>query len=105
MRINIKTSAVASKPIDRAANPGRAAVKDMGMDHSRLHAAMAQKFLDGVGQRTGSITHSGGCYKAGVAAPWAAIRRLSGKSGLDQGHLCRRQDRATAVCRWPNRRW
>ena len=46
MRIRIKPSCSISKSVDRAANPGRATVKDMGIDHRRLHVAVAQKLLD-----------------------------------------------------------
>ena len=35
------------KSIHRAANPGRATVKYMGIDHRSLHVAMAQQFLGG----------------------------------------------------------
>jgi hypothetical protein len=47
MRISIKSSYSISKPVDWAANPGRATVKDMGIDHRRLYVAVTQKFLDG----------------------------------------------------------
>jgi hypothetical protein len=36
-----------SHSVDRAANSGRPAVKDMGIDHDRLHIALALEFLDG----------------------------------------------------------
>jgi hypothetical protein len=32
--------------VDRAANASRSPVENMGVDHYRLHIAMAQKFLD-----------------------------------------------------------
>ena len=46
MRIGIKPFYSISKSVDRAANPGRSPVEDMGIDHRRLHVAMAQKFLN-----------------------------------------------------------
>jgi hypothetical protein len=42
-----KTPCFISKSVNRAADPGRATVKDMRIDHRSLHVAMAQKFLDG----------------------------------------------------------
>ena len=47
MRIGIKPFYSISKSVERAANPGRATVKYMGIDHRSLHVAMTQKFLDG----------------------------------------------------------
>jgi hypothetical protein len=35
-----------SEGIAGAANPHEAAVQDMGVDHRRVHVAMAQKFLN-----------------------------------------------------------
>ena len=46
MRIGIKTSTMMSERPDGAANPRRAAVQDMGVNHRRLHVAMAQEFLN-----------------------------------------------------------
>lgn len=46
MRISITSAASFSKPVNRASNPRRATVEDVGIDHGRLHVAMAQQFLD-----------------------------------------------------------
>jgi len=43
MRISIRPP---SKSVEWAANPGRATVKDMGIDDRRLHVAMAKKSLN-----------------------------------------------------------
>jgi hypothetical protein len=48
MQIRIKPSCSISKPVEGAATPGRATIRDMGIDHRRLHVTMAQKFLDGL---------------------------------------------------------
>ena len=45
MRVVIISSVIASKRIDRATDTSRAAAEDMGIDHRRLHVAMAQQLL------------------------------------------------------------
>jgi len=44
--IGIVTSAMASESVDRAADGGRAAVEDIGVDPRRLDIVMTQKLLD-----------------------------------------------------------
>jgi hypothetical protein len=47
MRIGIKPSCSISKSVDRAANPDRATVENMSVDHRGLDVIMAQEFLNG----------------------------------------------------------
>jgi hypothetical protein len=46
MRIGVIVISIASKPVNRTANAHRSTVEDMGIDHRRFDATMAQEFPD-----------------------------------------------------------
>lgn len=76
---------VTSKPVDRATNPGRPTVEDMGVNHRRLHVAMTQKLL----YRSNIVTafQKVSCKRKSECMACSSFGQASSSDGIFHGFL------------------